>query len=155
MSLNCGLPLECTKALSPNVKKIFDALHQFVWVQGGPLPLIYDLDEPIYTQQGITRETLAKLASSGLIHFEAGGFVKKKLGKHTRLFYCGKPTKVGFPSDMNNQLDLGCVILTERGKASLSLDKISMNRTFYEYIIRRWYESNYIVTSIQVGQKAR
>jgi len=134
-------------------EKIFDALHQFVWIQGGPLPLIYDLDEPIYTQQGITRETLFELEISGLIHFEPGGFVKKRLGKHTRLFYCGKPTKIGFPNEMNNQLDLGSVMLTERGRTLLLFDKIRRNQAFYEYIIRRWYESNYVVTSIQIDRK--
>ncbi len=154
MESNRDLQLELTNELSPNVKSIFEALHQFVWIQGGPLPLIYDLDEPIYAQQSITRLTLTELETSGLIYFEPSGFVKKRLGRHTRLFYCGRPTKIGFPDDMNNQLDLGHVILTERGKALLSLDKISRNQAFYEYIIRRWYESDYVVTSIQVDQNA-
>ena len=154
MTQNHDSKLEHHFELSEDIKKIFAALHQFVWIQGEPLPLIFDLNETIYTQQNITQDTLAQLEKYGLIHFETGGFVKKKLGKHTRLFYCGKPTKIGFPNNMNNQLDLGCVILTERGKALLSIHDIHRNQAFYEYVIRHWYESNYVVTSIQVDQKA-
>ena len=48
--------------------------------------------------------------------YESRGFVKKGLGKHTRLFYAGKPTKIGFSGETNNQLDLGHVLLTNTGE---------------------------------------
>ena len=138
--------------LNEENKRLFDTLRQFMWVQGEPLPLIYDLNEQIYIQQGITREALEQLEVCGLINFEPDGFVKKKFGKHTRLFYCGKPTKIGFPDDMNNQLDLGCVKLTEQGKALVSDREIPRNQAFYEYVIGRWYQSGYTVSSIQIDQ---
>lgn len=145
--------LEGNTELNEENKRLFDALCQFIWIQGEPLPLVFDLNEQIYTQQGISCDALRQLETCGLINFEAHGFVKKKLGKHTRLFYCGKPTKIGFPDDMNNQLDLGYVILTDQGKALVSTRDIQRNQAFYEYVIRRWYQSGYTVSSIQVDQK--
>lgn len=138
--------------LSEENKRLFTILHQFIWIQGEPLPLILDVNAAVYADQGITEYTLRQLESCGLISYEPEGFVKKKFGKHTRLFYCGKPTKIGFPSDMNNQLDLGCVILTDRGKSLVSVQDIQRNHAFYEYIIRHWYDSGYLVSSIQVEQ---
>lgn len=138
--------------LSEKNRRLFKVLHQFIWVQGGPLPLILDVNATVYTDQGITEHTLKQLEACGLISYEPDGFVKKKFGKHTRLFYCGKPTKIGFPNEMNNQLDLGCVILTELGKSLVSVQDIRRNQAFYEYIIHRWYESGYLVSSIQVDQ---
>ncbi|MDC8444961.1 MAG: hypothetical protein LV471_03425 [Nitrosomonas sp.] len=139
--------------MSAENKRLFDALCQFVWIQGEPLPLIFDLNEKIYTEQAITYETLQQLKVCGLIHFEPGGFVKKKLGKHTRLFYCGEPTKIGFPDAMNNQLDLGHVILTEHGKALAANIRIVRNQPFYEYVINRWFQAGYSVASIQIDQR--
>ena len=141
------------ETLSIENRRLFDTLCQFIWIQGEPIPLILDLNEKIYQEQGINQDALKQLEACGLIHFEPGGYVKKKLGKHTRLFYCGKPTKIGFPQDMNNQLDLGHAILTERGKSLASAQTIQNNQAFYEYVIDRWYRSGYMVASIQVDQR--
>ena len=139
--------------MSAENKRLFNALCQFVWIQGEPLPLILDLNEKIYTEQAITHETLRQLEVCGLIHFELSGFVKKKLGKHTRLFYCGEPIKIGFPDAMNNQLDLGYVILTGYGKALAANIRIVRNPVFYEYVINRWFQAGYSVASIQIDQR--
>lgn len=139
--------------LSSENRRLFDALCQFIWIQGEPLPLIFDLNEKIYTEQAITHETLRQLEGCGLIDFEPGGFVKRKLGKHTRLFYCGEPIKIGFPGAMNNQLDLGHVILTEYGKTLAANTRISRNQAFYDYVINRWFQAGYSVASIQIDQR--
>jgi len=134
---------------------LFEALCQFMWVQGEPMPLIFDFNDEVYTKHGITLSALKHLDEIGLVIFEANGFVKKKLGKHTRLFYCGKPTKIGFPDEENNQLDLGVVCLTEQGKALVNTSKILFNPTFYEYVIRRWFQEGLILTSIQVDRRIK
>lgn len=146
-------PDASSEEISPETMKLFDGLCQFMWIQGEPLPLVFDVNEKIYTEQGITYDTLKQLEADGLIYFSPEGFVKKKFGKHTRLFYCGEPTKIGFPNDMDNQLDLGHVILTERGKSLVSDDKMIRNQAFYHYAINRWYQLGYTVTSIQVNQR--
>jgi hypothetical protein len=139
-------------ALQPDDRLIFEALCQFVWVQGDPLPLIFDLQNEIYTKQGITRSVLARLVQLGLIVFEDNGFVKKGYGKHTRLFYGDKPTKIGFQADAGNYLDLGHVLLTERGKKLALTFKAPRNQPFYEYVIERWYRQGLLLSSIQVDR---
>jgi hypothetical protein len=127
---------------------LFTPLCQFIWVQGDPLPLIYDLKPEIYGEQGIDLPMLKHLEAVGLISLAAAGYVKKKLGKHTRLFYFGQPTKIQFPCDANNQLDLGHVLLTDKGKMLAQRCNTRRNQAFYEYIIGRWLRQGMIVSSI-------
>ena len=141
--------------LNPEDGRIFEALCQFLWIQGDPLPLIFDVENEIYTKQGITLSTLKHLEEIGLIIFDVNGFVKTGLGKHTRLFYSGKPTKIGFQNDGNNYLDLGHVLLTERGKKMASAFKLSRNQEFYEYMINRWFQQGLVLSSIQIGRNQK
>ncbi len=138
--------------LNPEDSRIFEMLCQFLWVQGDPLPLIFDVENEVYTKQGITLSTLKHLEEIGLIVFDVNGFIKKGLGKHTRLFYCGKLTKIGFQNDGNNYLDLGHVLLTERGKKMVSVVKLSTNQEFYEYVIKRWFQQGLVLSSIQINR---
>jgi len=138
--------------LNPKDNQLFEALCQFLWTQGDPLPLIFDVENEVYTKQGITLSTLKYLEEIGLITFENNGFVKKGFGRHTRLFYCGKPTKIGFSNDENNYLDLGYVLLTERGKELASAFKVSRNQQFYEYVIKRWFQQGLVLSSIQINR---
>lgn len=138
--------------LDPEDSRIFKALCQFLWIQGDPLPLIFDVSNEVYTKQGITLSTLKHLDAVGLIVFDVNGFVKKGLGKHTRLFYSGRPTKIGFHNDANNYLDLGHVLLTELGKEMVSAYKLARNQEFYEYVINRWFRQGLVLSSIQIGR---
>jgi len=138
--------------LNPEDSRTFEMLCQFLWVQGDPLPLIFDVENEVYTKQGITLSTLKHLEEIGLIVFDVNGFVKKGLGKHTRLFYCGKPTKIGFQNNGNNYLDLGHVLLTERGKKMVSDFKPLRNQGFYEYAINRWFQQGLVLSSIQIDR---
>ncbi|MEK7771921.1 MAG: hypothetical protein AAB703_03610 [Pseudomonadota bacterium] len=138
--------------LNSSDDQLFKTLCQFLWIQGDPLPLIFDVENEVYTKCGITLSTLKYLEAMGLIVFDTNGFVKKGYGKHTRLFYCGKPTKVGFAHDENNYLDLGHVLLTERGKELASTYKASRNQQFYEYVINRWFQQGLLLSSIQINQ---
>jgi hypothetical protein len=127
---------------------LFTPLCQFIWVQGDPLPLIYDLKHEIYRDQGIDVPLLHHLEAAGLVSLAAGGYVKKRLGKHSRLFYFGQPTKIQFPGNANNQLDLGHVLLTDKGKMVAARYNASRNQAFYEYVIERWLRQGMVVLSI-------
>ncbi|MGH8684109.1 MAG: hypothetical protein ACREUM_02030, partial [Nitrosospira sp.] len=96
-------------ALAKKDVVLFTSLCQFIWVQGEPLPLIYEMESEIYTKQGINLSALKQLEAIGLISLESAGYVKKRFGRHARLFYHGKPTKIQFLQDEGNQLDLGHV----------------------------------------------
>lgn len=129
---------------------LFSSLCQFIWVQGEPLPLIYEMGHDIYAGRGINLAALKHLERVGLISLDAGGYVKKKFGKHTRLFYFGRPTKIEFHQEMNNQLDLGHVLLTERGKELAAFCNAAPNQDFYEYVIKRWAGQGMITSSILI-----
>lgn len=145
---NPGLDLE----LHPEDRRLFEVFCQFIWFQGDPLPLILDIHEKIYTEQGITQESLQKLEAIGLIQLNRSGFIKKGFGKHTRLFYCGKPTKIGFLHDAGNSLDLGHALLTNQGKELALSIHTSRNQRFYEYVIKRWFQEGLLLSSIQINK---
>lgn len=127
---------------------LFTSLCQFVWVQGEPFPLIYETEKEIYTKQGINLPALKQLEAIGLISLESAGYVKKRFGRHARLFYHGKPTKIQFPQEENNQLDLGHVLLTDLGKSLAAVCGARRNQEFYEYIVKRWFQQGMVVSSI-------
>lgn len=133
-------------------RKIFEVFCQFIWFQGDPLPLILDIHDKIYTEQGITQESLQKLEAIGLIQLNRSGFIKRGLGKHTRLFYCGKPTKIGFLHDADNSLDLGHALLTNQGKELALTIHAARNQRFYEYVIKRWFQEGLLLSSIQINK---
>ncbi|MER2512962.1 MAG: DUF2806 domain-containing protein [Nitrosomonas ureae] len=141
--------------LTQKDKYIFATLCQFSWVQGEPLLLIFDVENEVYSKQGITLSVLKHLEDAGLIAFENKGFVKKRFGKHTRLFYCDRPTKIGFQDNENNSLDLGHVLLTARGKELALTIPVIRNQQFYEYVIRRWFEQGLVLSSIQIDRDRR
>jgi|SRR5687768_13819472 len=127
---------------------LFESLCQFVWVQGEPLPLIYDVEHPVYAKHGIDLAALKRLEAMGLVSFDLTGYVKGKFGKHTRLFYFGKPTKIQFLQEAKNCLDLGHVLLTEKGKAFATVCTAVRNHEFYEYVIERWFRQGLVISSI-------
>jgi len=127
---------------------LFSSLCQFIWIQGEPLPLIYELEHEIYVSQGIHQSSLIRLQMAGLLLFEPAGFVKRKFGKHTRLFYFGRPTKIQFYQEMGNALDIGHIVLTSKGKALAPLCNITPNQDFYRYVIERWSREGLITSSI-------
>jgi hypothetical protein len=129
-------------------RAVFASLCQFVWIQGEFLPLIYDLEHEVYARKGITRRALAVLKEMGLISVEQAGYVKKGFGQHARLFYFGNPTKIRFPKREDNQLDLGHVLFTNKGKALAAVVQAGRNQEFYEYVIQRWFEQGLITSSI-------
>ena len=139
---------EIDSRLSDENVAVFASLCQFVWIQGEPLPLIYDVEHEIYAKKGITLSALTNLEAVGLISIEQAGYVKRAFGRHTRLFYFGKPTKIRFPQEAGNQLDLGHVLMTNKGKALATAYKVARNQKFYEYVIEKWFQQGLITSSI-------
>lgn len=130
-------------------REVFTSLCQFLWMQGQLIPLIYDLSHEVYSDQGLTLPTLKLLEAAGLISVDPTGYVKKGLGQHTRLFYFGRPTKIRFLQEAGNQLYLGHVLLTDKGKALAATNCNGQgNHRFYEYVIEKWFQQGLAVSSI-------
>jgi hypothetical protein len=128
--------------------EFFRSLTQFMWVQGEPVLLMYEVGHEIYTTQGLDLSALKHLEAAGLLSLDPVGYLKKWFGKHTRLFYFGKPTKIQFPQDANNRFDLGHVILTEKGKTLARDTNATRNQKFYEYTIESWFRQGLVTSSI-------
>lgn len=130
-------------------REVFASLCGYLWIQGEPVPLIYDLGHDVYSDQGITLPALKSLEAAGLISLDPAGYVKKGFGQHTRLFYFGRPTKIRFPEEAGNQLDLGYVLLTDKGKALAATNcNVQRNQRFYEYVIEKWFQQGLVMSSI-------
>ena len=129
---------------------IFAPLCQFVWLQGEALPLIYEPSHEIYTRRGIDLQSLQRLEAMGLILRDPAGYVKRKFGRHTRLFYFGRATKIQFPLEADNELDLGHVLMTEIGKelAARIESRVAPNQEFYEYVIEKWFQQGMVISTI-------
>ena len=111
------------------------------------------MDNEIYTKHGITFNTLKHLDTIGLISFESvAGYRKMRLGKSVMVGYYGRPTQVTFPADNNNDLNTGHVLLTTTGKELAPVCGSGRNEEFYEYVIRKWYQQELILSSI-VGNR--
>ena len=141
-------PEENIPTIDKHDAEFFSSLTQFMWVQGEPLLLVYEVGHEVYVSQGLHLPALQQLQTAGLLCLDPVGYEKKWFGKHTRLFYCGKPTKIRFPQDANNRFDLGHVILTEKGKTLARASNAIRNQKFYEYIIETWSGQGLITSSI-------
>lgn len=128
---------------------LFTAFCQFVWVVGEPNPLIYEIENDIYKQQGITFASLKHLDAIGLISFESvSGYVRTGLLKNAHAFYYGWPTIIEFPSDANNQMDIGHALLTSTGRELVAISGSVRSQEFYEYVIKRWSQNGLVLSSV-------
>ena len=141
-------PEENIPAIARHDADLFGLLSQFMWVQGDPLLLIYEVGHEVYTSQGVDLPALNRLERAGLLYLDPAGYVKKWFGKHTRLFYFGKATKIQFPQDANNRLDLGHAVLTDKGKTLARFSIASRSQKFYEYTIETWARQGLVTSSI-------
>jgi hypothetical protein len=127
---------------------IFTTFCQFVWLIGEPIPLIFEIENEIYTKHGISFTTLKHLDSIGLISFESvAGYIRKGFNKYAHLYYYGRPTLIEFACDINNQIETGHVLLTNTGKELVSICGSAQNQDFYQYIIDKWFQQGLILSS--------
>lgn len=132
---------------------LFTSFCQFVWFMGEPVPLIFEIEDEIYTKQGINFTALKHLDSIGLISFESlTGYIRKGFGKYVHFFYYGRPSLIEFSSDINNQIEIGHVLLTSIGKELASVCGSSQNQDFYQYVIGKWFQQGLILSSIAITE---
>lgn len=149
--LDAGLPsMRVSRFLTSESTDValFSRFCQFVWIQGEPTTLIYDIDHEVYKRQGIDVSAIRDLQDAGLIEARAGGYIKRSFRKHTRLFYFGRLTKIQFPREENNSLEMGCVILTDMGREIAPFCGAAPNQEFYEYVIGRWFGQGMVLSTI-------
>ncbi|MBZ5674240.1 MAG: DUF2806 domain-containing protein [Acidobacteriia bacterium] len=130
--------------------ELFAALCSFGWTLGNIVPLVFDEQDSIYTDNRITFNNLSHLESLGLVQFNwLAGFVRKKLPKVVIVAYYGRCLELTLPNDSNNDLSTGKVLLTKAGQ---ELAKICGSRPidgFFPFVRAKWAAES--VVSREVG----
>lgn len=127
---------------------LFAKLCSFGWFIGDVTPLIYNIEDAPYVQNGITFNALKHLDDIGLLTFETlTGYAKMRLPKRIRAFYYGRPVVVEFPNENNNQINTGKVILSKIGQELAPLTGSVPIDTFFDYVIEQWGRDGYVTFS--------
>lgn len=135
---------------------LFTKFCQFVWMIGTPTPLIFDDQDEIYANAGITFSDLKHLDAIGLVSFETvSGYLKKGFQKSAMVFYYSRPFFIEFPSDSGNQLQVGKVLLTNTGSELVSICGSSRNESFEEYVAGKWCENNVSLASLLIQRRGQ
>lgn len=129
--------------------ELFTKFCQFAWMIGDVTPLIFDVDNNIYTGNGVDFNTLKHLDSIGLISFESmTGYVKKGFGKQHVIFYYGQPIIMEFDKNEDNRMQIGKALFTQAGRELVSLCGATRNQVFYEYAIEQLSKQGIILSSL-------
>jgi len=121
---------------------LFTKLCSFVWYIGSQVPMIFDSQNDIYTNNGINFTSLKHLDAIGLISFESlSGYQRKGFAKMTQVFYGKKVFTLEFPKDEGNNLSLGKTLFTDVG---LQLAQFCQGKTvsvFEDYVMAEWLKT--------------
>ena len=86
---------------------------------GGRAPLVFDTQSEVYSREGLNFNSLTHLDTLGLITFDnIAGFIRLGLPKKFTVSYHGLPVELNLPSEQNNQIQCGKVLLTNAGRTS-------------------------------------
>lgn len=119
--------------------ELFQTLCRFGWNIGYFTPLIFAHQSSFYTNKGIDFDTLSHLDSIGLIKFGGmRGFVENKLPKDLSASYCNQQLILKVEIDMNDELDIGQVLLTQVGRELASICKVEEVDGFFDYVKEHW-----------------
>jgi len=118
---------------------LFTRLCGFGWVVGNVVPLIFDVEKSIYTDNGIKFNALIHLESIGLIQFNSlTGFRRLSLPKRFYVLYYGQELLLEMPKDEDNELELGHVLLTKVGQELAPICGSQPVDGFLDFVKVRW-----------------
>jgi len=98
-----------------------------------PEPMILDISDSIYAENGLDFELIVHLNSLGLIHY-SDAYEYKDLTTSTRIFYFGSELELMLPKKEKNTLTLGCAMFTRFGSQLASICAESPVDGFFNYI---------------------
>jgi Protein of unknown function (DUF2806) len=119
---------------------MFCLLCKYVWDIGGDLtPIIFNLVDKIYDQEGLNYDVIKHLQDIGLIIFEPyGGFNKQKMPQNIYISYQGNRHRMELPHPKDNKIEIGKVLLSKVGKELVSLAGNNPLKEFSEYVIEQF-----------------
>ncbi|MFI8382995.1 DUF2806 domain-containing protein [Pseudomonas sp. NPDC079086] len=129
--------------------ELFTNFCQFIWMIGDVTPLIFDVDNEIYTKHGINFSSLKHLDAIGLISFESvSGYKRLRLPMKAVIYYYGNPTILEFSKENDNELQTGKAFLTQAGVELVNICGSKANQDFYHYAIEKIAKQGIILSSI-------
>lgn len=145
--------IELVTTLDKADASLFSKFCSFVWMIGTPNPLIYNIEDAVYSSSGITFESVNHLASLGLITFSAiGGYQRQGLPKRFAVHYYGQPIVIEMPQDNENPMQIGNALLTRAGLELVRIVAAQPIPEFKDYVTKKWQELGYkIVDPPQQG----
>jgi hypothetical protein len=127
--------------------ELFRILCSYAWSKdGSALPLIFDMENPIYTGAGINFSALKHLDSIGLLSFESlSGYAQNNLNSTELLEYYGRVVSIEFPNPDVGMLDMGHVMLSKAGEELSAICGSSPCAGFADFVIEQWRARGMIV----------
>lgn len=117
----------------------FSRLCSFAFFIEDFVPLVYEVNNPIYGDYGINFSVLSHLDSIGLLRFDVpAGFIIRGLSQKRFVDYYGQQVWIEFQQPANNELNLGYVLLTKAGKQLAPICKSTARDGFVEYVREKW-----------------
>lgn len=125
----------------------FEALGKFCFSIGSPTIVIFDLENEIYSKNGIGLVGLMQLDSLGLIRYESGltVFTKQYFPKTFSIRYYDKLINLEMEKENNNQLEVGRVLLTQAGQELIPLVEGKPDIDILKYSIGKWQEKGILI----------
>lgn len=118
---------------------LFRSLCSFGWFLGNVVPLIYEVNAPIYNKRGINFNSLKHLDEIGLLSFEhLSGYQRISLPKNTIVSYYGTPINIEFKNENDNSLDIGKVLLSKIGQELAPICDPGAIPEFFDYVLKKW-----------------
>jgi len=135
---------------------LFQILCGFGWFFGNVVPIIYEVEDEIYTKHGINFNALKHLDEIGLLSFESfTGFSKVHLPKKIRFTYYGKPIDIEFENEKDNRISIGHVLLSKTGQELAPICGSKPIPAFFDYVIERWTLKDGLAISSPLGVRAQ
>lgn len=100
------------------------------------VPFIYDTAHKIYTANRVNFDSLAHLASIGLIYFDANGY--KRSGRRLNFSYFGLKVEVRLKLKAQLSMYVGLVLLTKPGQQLAPISGATPREGFVDYVREEW-----------------
>lgn len=108
-------------------------------------PLIYDVSDNVYKNNGLNFVSLAHLESLGLLHHRIeSGYVVSDVAQRPDIFYFNRRIPVELPYPEKNQFVTGQIMLTQAGLELSMVCKIEPIDGFIEYLEEKWQTFRYL-----------
>lgn len=138
-------------SLDKSDAELFYKLCGFGWmiIGIGIIPLILDLNSPIYLNHNINYSNLQHLDDIGLLSFSGlTGYTSTFPSKIGVVVYFKDTIIIEFPNNEGNVLTLGHVILSKIGQELSSICDSKPVPGFLDYVIDRWISQGLILSSL-------